>query len=73
MSEHGTDLRMRVEGMACAGCAEAVRRTILRLDPQARVEVDLDGGRVCGRTRAPEPEVAGALAKAGYAATAATG
>ncbi|GJD88812.1 hypothetical protein BHAOGJBA_2333 [Methylobacterium hispanicum] len=47
-----TDLLMRVEGMTCEGCAEAVRRTVCRLDPEAAVEVDRPGERVAIRTSA---------------------
>ncbi|MDR7035420.1 MULTISPECIES: heavy-metal-associated domain-containing protein [Methylobacterium] len=74
MDERQVDLlMMRVEGMTCSGCAEAVRRTIRRLDPGAEVEVDLALGRVALRTRAQSLEVAQALTGAGYTATAMTG
>lgn len=68
-----TDLLMRVEGMTCDGCAEAVRRTVRRLDPDASVEVDRAHARVAIRTRAQSLAVADALTKAGYTATAMTG
>ncbi len=68
-----TDLLMRVEGMTCEGCAEAVRRTVRRLDPEAVVEVDRAGERVAIRTSAQSLAIAEALAKAGYTATAMTG
>ena len=73
MDEIRTELLMRVEGMTCAGCTEAVRRTIQRLDPEATVEVDLERGRVAVTTRAQSLAVADALTKAGYTATAMTG
>lgn len=68
-----TDLLMRVEGMTCEGCAEAVRRTVRRLDPEAAVEVDRAGERVAIRTSAQSLAIAEALGKAGYTATAMTG
>ncbi|MER2264415.1 heavy-metal-associated domain-containing protein [Methylobacterium oxalidis] len=66
-------LMMQVEGMTCDGCVQAVRRTIQRLDPGAEVEVDLAHGRVAVRTSAQSLDVAEALTKAGYTATAMTG
>ncbi|WP_289015901.1 heavy metal-associated domain-containing protein [uncultured Methylobacterium sp.] len=68
-----TDLLMRVEGMTCDGCAEAVARTVRRLDPEATVSVDRAEGRVAIRTRAQSLVIAEALTKAGYTATAMTG
>lgn len=73
MDEGGSDLLMRVEGMTCDGCAEAVRRIVRRIDPAAAVEVDLARARVAIRTRAQGPAVADALTRAGYTATAMTG
>ena len=67
------DLLMRVEAMTCDGCAEAVRRAIRRLDPEAVVEVDRAHERVAIKTKARSLAVAEALTKAGYTATAMTG
>lgn len=63
------DLRMRVEGMTCDGCAAAVTRTVQRIDPGARVEVDRPAGRVSVRTVAEASAITDALTRAGYAAT----
>ena len=71
--EETADLLMRVEGMTCDGCAEAVRRAIRRLDPEAVVEVDRAHERVAIRTKAQSLAVAEALTRAGYSATAMTG
>ncbi|GJD72323.1 heavy-metal-associated domain-containing protein [Methylobacterium goesingense] len=68
-----SDLLMQVEGMTCDGCAAAVRRAIQRLDPDARVAVDLDHGRVAVTTTAQALSVAEALTGAGYTASAMTG
>ncbi|SFL19653.1 heavy-metal-associated domain-containing protein [Methylorubrum salsuginis] len=73
MADTPIELTMRVEGMTCEGCANAVRRTIQRLDPAARVAVDVTAGRVTATTRAQSLDVAQALTKAGYTATAMTG
>ncbi len=73
MDEERKDLLMQVEGMTCQGCVNAVTRTIQRLDPEATVDVDLGHGRVHVTTRAQSLDVAQALTKAGYTATAMTG
>ncbi len=73
MDGNRSELLMAVEGMTCAGCAEAVRRAIRRLDPGAEVRVDLETGRVSALTGARGEEVARALTGAGYAATAIAG
>ena len=73
MEQSPIELTMRVDGMTCQGCAEAVRRTIRRLDPNAEVAVDVEHGRVTATTRAQSLDLAQALTKAGYTATAMTG
>jgi len=73
MDEQRKDLLMQVEGMTCQGCVDVVKETIARLDPDADVQVDLDHGRVAVTTRAQSLDVAQALTKAGYTATAMTG
>ncbi|WP_375454274.1 heavy-metal-associated domain-containing protein [uncultured Methylobacterium sp.] len=73
MDEGASDLLMRVEGMTCDGCAEAVRRIVRRIDPAAAVEVDRAHERVAIRTRAQSLVVADALTRAGYTAAAMTG
>jgi copper chaperone len=72
MDEPG-EVVMKVDGMKDAGCAEAVRRAIRALDPEAEVQVDRERGQVSATTRADTLEVTAALAKAGYNATAMTG
>ncbi|HEX2727451.1 MAG TPA: heavy-metal-associated domain-containing protein, partial [Beijerinckiaceae bacterium] len=44
MRDTRNDVMMKVDGMTCEGCADTVRRTIRRLDPQAEVTVDLGRG-----------------------------
>lgn len=73
MEEPRKDLLMQVDGMTCQGCVNAVTRTIQRLDPAATVEVDLEHGRVHVMTKAQSVDVAQALTRAGYEATAMTG
>jgi copper chaperone len=66
--EERKELIMQVDGMTGECCADAVTKTIRRLDPSAEVAVDLDHGRVTVRTFAQSLEVAEALGKAGYEA-----
>lgn len=73
MEEPRKDLAMQVDGMTCQGCVNSVTRAIRRLDPDAKVEVDLPHGRVHVTTTAQSVEVAQALTAAGYEARAMTG
>lgn len=68
-----SDVLLHVEGMTCDGCTQAVRRIIQRLDPEARVAVDLDHGCVAVTSRAQGPTLAEALTEAGYPAQAMAG
>ena len=63
------EIMMRVDGMRTEGCADAVRRTIRRLDPEAQVHIDIARGLVSATTCADTLEVTDALTKAGYNAT----
>jgi copper chaperone len=73
MEEPRKDLLMKVDGMTCQGCVNSVTKAIQRLDPGARVDVDLEHGRVHVVTTAQSLDVAQALSKAGYEAQAMTG
>jgi copper chaperone len=73
MEEPLKDLLMKVDGMTCQGCVTAVTKAIQRLDPGARVDVDLEHGRVHVVTKAQSVEVARALDAAGYETHAMTG
>jgi copper chaperone len=69
MEEPRKDLLMQVEGMTCQGCVASVTKAIQRLDAGAKVDVDLEHGRVHVVTTAQALEVAQALDAAGYEAT----
>jgi copper chaperone len=73
MDEVRNEVVMKVDGMSGEGCADAVRRTIRGLDPQAEVHVDREREEVRVTTRADTLEVTAAVTKAGYNATAMTG
>ncbi|MGQ9367488.1 heavy-metal-associated domain-containing protein [Azospirillum sp. ST 5-10] len=38
--------KYKVDGMTCGGCARSVTNAIVKLAPQARVDVDLPSGTV---------------------------
>jgi copper chaperone len=59
--------RFDVQGMTCAHCVRAVTEAVRRLDPAAKVEVDLPTGRVGVDTSAPRERVAAAIRDEGYA------
>jgi copper chaperone len=56
----------RVGGMNCGGCVAAVTRAIHRLDPKAKVQVDLDSGNVRVDGIASRDAVRRAVEDAGY-------
>jgi copper chaperone len=58
--------RFDVQGMTCAHCVRAVTEAVRRLDPAAKVEVDLRSGRVEVDTTAPRERVATAIRDEGY-------
>ena len=72
MEEPLKDLLMQVEDMTCQGCVNSVTKAIQRLDSGAKVDVDLEHGRVHVVTKAQALEVAQALNAAGYEAQAMT-
>lgn len=59
-------MQLKVQGMTCEGCANAVRRSVARVAPDARVAIDLASGRVTVDGRADEAAVIAAIEKAGY-------
>jgi copper chaperone len=64
---------MRVDRMTGLSCVDAFARAIRRLGPGARVDADLDHGRVHVVTHAQSVEVARALESAGQGAHAMAG
>jgi len=72
MNQERSELLMKVEGMSCQGCVDAVTKAVRRLDGGAQVEVDLAHGRARIFATAQALEVAEALNKAGFEASAMT-
>ena len=63
----------KVDGMTCAHCERAVTSAVQRVDPAARVEVDLAAGTVRTSSEAPAERLAAAIAAEGYGASAVAG
>lgn len=61
-------ITLRVTGMTCNHCKQAVEDALLELDAQAQVVVDLDAGTVQAQTHATPDALCAALDDAGYAA-----
>ena len=55
-----------VQAMSCGHCVSTVTQTILQVDPQAKVEVDLVSKKVKIESREDRSRLAAALAEAGY-------
>ena len=60
----------KVDGMTCAHCERAVTSAVQRVDPAARVEVDLAAGTVRTSSEAPAERLAAAIGAEGYEASA---
>jgi copper chaperone len=61
-------VKLRVNGMTCVGCVNAVTRVIKRLDPGASVTIDLPDGNVEAMTAASPERIATAISAGGYEA-----
>ena len=62
-------LSLSVSGMSCEGCAKAVKRLVLKKDPQAEVEVDLSAAAAKIVSDQSSTVFTEALTQAGYPAT----
>jgi copper chaperone len=59
-------MQFTVPDMTCGGCAAAVERAVARLDPRAKVVVDLASKRVEIESALPAERVSAAIADAGF-------
>ncbi len=64
-------IELKVEGMTCNHCVQAVTRAVKSVDPGADVRVDLEGGTVKVDGQGSAEALSLAIREAGYAATAA--
>jgi len=61
--------QFNVTGMSCQHCVKAVTQAIETIDPQAKVVVTLETGRVTVETDASREDVAHAITEEGYTVT----
>lgn len=66
MARQAMKMVLSVDGMTCGGCVEAVKRVILKADPDATIDVSLETGRVDVTTIAEGSDLTAAVTKAGY-------
>jgi copper chaperone len=59
----------KVEGMSCGGCVRSVTKSVLAVDSDAKVEVDLAGKSVRIDSQATLEAVRAAISDAGYPVT----
>lgn len=57
---------LRVEGMTCGGCANSVTKSVMRIDENAKVDVDLAGKTVRVESAKALDVVKSAITEAGY-------
>jgi copper chaperone len=60
------DTTFQVQGMTCGHCEMAVKKAILRLDPEAKVEIDRPSGKVDVHSQKPREALAHVIAEEGY-------
>lgn len=60
-------IELNLPTMTCGHCVRTVTETVQRLDPQARVEIDLPAHRARIETTQPPEAVRAALTEEGYA------
>ena len=58
---------LKVEGMSCNHCVNAVTKSVQAVDPSAKVEVDLPKQTVRVNSAAAIEQIAAAIDDAGYA------
>jgi copper chaperone len=60
-------IEFQVEGMSCQHCVAAVTKAVQALDPDARVQIELQSGRVQVESKQNADALSTAIADAGYA------
>ena len=55
-----------VQGMTCGHCEMAVKKAVMRLDPQAHVEIDRSHNQVVVQSAQARESVAQAITEEGY-------
>lgn len=55
-----------VQGMTCGHCEMAVKKAVMRLDPQAHIEIDRSHNKVVVQSEQARESVAHAITDEGY-------
>ena len=56
-----------VQGVTCGHCEMAVKKAVMRLDPQARIDIDRSRNQVVVQSEQPRESVAHVIKEEGYA------
>ncbi|MBI3709976.1 MAG: heavy-metal-associated domain-containing protein [Proteobacteria bacterium] len=56
----------QIKGMSCAGCARSITNSIKKIEPNARIHVDVVSGHVTVEGQIPESVVQQAAVAAGF-------
>jgi copper chaperone len=59
-------MQFQIDNMACGGCARSVTKAIHSVDPQAKVDIDLNLKRVTVESGADQSDVAAVLEDVGF-------
>jgi len=59
-------IELTIEDMTCGGCVASITRVVRGLDPDAKVEADIETKRVCIDSPIDTDAVMAAIAHAGY-------
>lgn len=55
-----------VQGMTCGHCEMTVKKAVMRLDPQAQIDIDRSHNRVVVQSEQPHESLAHVIANEGY-------
>jgi copper chaperone len=59
-------IQINIPSMSCGHCVKAVTQAVHEVDPQAKVDVDLDTKKVVVDSTAERQKIVAALTEAGY-------
>ena len=59
-------MQFHIDNMACGGCARSVTSAIHSVDPEAKVDIDLNSKRITVESGAEQSAVAAGLEVAGF-------
>lgn len=59
-------MQFQIDNMGCGGCAKSITKAIHSVDPQAKVDIDLNLKRVTVETGADQSVIAAGLKMAGF-------